>query len=100
MLGLWVCVRSNFNSTPQNIPKPKPHIPTQPQTDAPAAPAPAPSAAPWAFSHRDVFDLIGKHKYDHTLPDLLSALAGPQAGGKWQWIVGWDWMGLVVGGRR
>ncbi|GAB5036658.1 ankyrin domain protein [Nannochloropsis oceanica] len=42
------------------------------------------SKEPWSFSHRDVFDLIGKHKYDHTLPDLLSSLAAPQ-GGAFPW---------------
>ena len=51
------------------------------------------SPSPWTFSHRDVFDLIGKHKYDHTLPELLTSLAAPQGGGGW--VGGWvgEWMG-------
>ena len=67
------------------------------QPDALTAASAPPAATPWAFSHRDVFDLIGKHKYDHTLPDLLTALAGPQAGGAC--VRFWGGVIVVVDGR-
>lgn len=62
-------------------------ITSSPAVSSSAAPAPSPvvveAPKPWAFSHRDVFDLIGKHKYDHTLPDLLTSLADPSQPFPW-----------------